>query len=80
MMRKVSKEEFNKFINDSKHPLLEDVTGVCTPPLKSYNDFSNDKKWPESMVAYIVLNEQMEGNPSYNGEPNDYYIDTYRLD
>lgn len=31
--------------------LDRDVAGMCDPPLISWNDFSEGKIWPESMVA-----------------------------
>lgn len=71
---KVSKDEFAAFIKSFPAKLGYDVTGICEPPLASYNDFRNGKVWPESMVAKIILNESMKGHPAYHGEPNEYLI------
>ena len=71
---KVSKDKFVEFIKSYGSELDYDVTGICEPPLASYNDFRGGIVWPESMVAKIILNEAMSGHPAYKGEPNDYYI------
>ena len=73
---KVSEEEFDAFIKGHPRKLSYDVTGICEPPLGSYNDFRTGKVWPDSVVAKVVLNEAMSGHPAYKGEPNDYYIRT----
>jgi hypothetical protein len=67
--KSVTKEEFEAFIKAYPKPLKYDVTGICEPPLASYNDFSDGKVWPESMVAKISLEEA-----SYMGKPNEYLI------
>jgi len=59
--KKVDKEEFEQFLIDYPKSRLEwDCTGICEPPLGSYNDFSDGKVWPESMVAKIVMDEPRE--------------------
>ena len=73
-MKKVTKDEFDRFIDNYGKPLERHVTAICDPPILSYNDFSKNKKWPKSVVAKIVLNTAMEGHPDYDGEPDDYYI------
>lgn len=40
----------------------------------SYNDFSDGKIWPESMIAKVILNTEMKDFPGYQGEPDDYYL------
>lgn len=72
--KKVTKEQFDLFVQIYPEKLDYHVTHICEPPLGSYNDFSVGKKWPDSMVAKIVLNESMKGHPAYHGEPNDYFI------
>lgn len=72
--KKVQKAEFDSFISDYPRRLEKDVTGICEPPMLSYNDFSDEKIWPESMVAQISLNTSMKGHPDYQGEPDDYYL------
>jgi hypothetical protein len=71
---KVTKEEFEQFLKLYPNSLNRDITGICEPPLMSYNDFTYGHFWPESMVAKCILNEDMKGHPAYQGEPNDYYI------
>jgi len=70
----VTKEEFDNFINTYPSKLEVDVMGICEPPLKTYNDFSDGKIWPESAVASVVLNTAMVGFPGYNGEPDEYRL------
>ena len=74
MFKKVTKVEFYAFIKEYPIKLEYDVTGICEPPLGTFNDFRSGKMWPESVVAKITLNEIMKRHPSYHGEPNDYYI------
>jgi hypothetical protein len=70
----VSKEEFAAFVKAYPNALHTDITGICEPPMQSYNDFSDGKTWPESMVARITLNTAMKGFPGYRGEPDAYQI------
>ena len=49
-MKKVTKEEFNKFIDAYPGELEIDVSGISEPTTKSYNDFKLGN-WPESVVA-----------------------------
>jgi hypothetical protein len=72
--KKVSPEEFDAFVSGYPKQLVPDVTGICEPPMKSLNDFSDGNVWPESMVAKVVLNTAMRGHPAYKGEPDDYYL------
>ena len=71
--KKVEKAEFDAFIAGYPLKLEKDVTGICDPPMRSYNDFSDGKIWPESMVAKVTLNTMMKGL-DYHGEPDDYYL------
>lgn len=50
--RAVSEEEFDAFIKGYGKPLESSVHRMYEPVVVSYNDFSNDKRWPESIVAY----------------------------
>lgn len=50
----VSREEYLEFIASWPNKLWFDCTGVCEPPLGSYNDFSGGKVWPDSIVAKEV--------------------------
>jgi hypothetical protein len=65
--KRVTKNEFDAFVASFPRPLTRDVTGICEPPMLSYNDFSGDKIWPESMVARVALYDRY-------GEQNKYSI------
>lgn len=64
--KEVTKEEFDEFISGYPNPLDINVTWICEPPMKSYNDF-NLGDWPFSMVAKVQLWETYQ-------EPNKYWI------
>ena len=64
--KKVNQQEFHQFLSDYKNTLVVDICGISEPPLKSYNDFSNSVKWPESMVAKIKMEDR--------GQPAEYFI------
>ena len=53
--KQVSRDEFFSFVKSWPRSLEWDVAGMCEPPLGSYNDFSDGKVWPESMVAKIIM-------------------------
>jgi len=72
--REVSREEFMEFINSYPKKLTQNTIAFCTPPLVCFDDFSDGKKQPESIVAKIVWNTHMEGCSSYNGEPDQYFL------
>jgi hypothetical protein len=65
-MEEVTKEQFYKFIDNYEKKLGRkldlDITGICEPPLVTYNDF-NLGKWPKSVVAecYKISNDKCEG-------------------
>lgn len=63
--KKVGKKEFNKFIEEYPTKLQRDVTGISDPPLVTYNDFSNGKVWPESIVARYYLIDERGGSPEF---------------
>jgi len=67
--KKVSKAEFDSFIVAFPRRLESDVTSICEPPMRTYNDFSDGKVWPESIAAKEILNEAWP-----NSGPNEYYI------
>lgn len=50
-----TKEELDQFVKDYPRPLEVDVYGAGDPPIKSYNDFSSGKVWPESVVARVIM-------------------------
>jgi hypothetical protein len=72
--RKVTEAEFDAFLAAYPEPLHCDVSGICDPPVASWNDFADGKTWPESMVAKRILNTAMRGHPAYFGEPDDYFV------
>jgi len=67
----VSKEDFDKFIKEYPNKLDYDVTGICEPPLGSYNDVTTGKKWPECMVAKVML---YMGEDYFDNKPSEYFI------
>ena len=50
-LKVVSREEFLAFIQGYPGELHYDLERMAEPFRGSYNDFSNGKKWPESVVA-----------------------------
>ena len=69
----VTKLELDKFIEEYPNKLEVDVTGIFEPPLKTYNDFTGDKVWPQSAVAYVKL---YDGSDYHGGRTEEYYIYT----
>lgn len=61
--RKVSFNEFIEYINNYPYHLTRNITGICEPPLITYNDFSLGN-WPDSIVASYY---------DYSDNPNHYY-------
>lgn len=75
----VSKAEFDDFIDSYPNELAVDVTGICEPPLKTYNDFSDGKVWPESIVASVVLFESYPKEESGGVYPYVWSENEYRI-
>lgn len=69
--RRVSKEEFNSFVKSYPANLDFDTTGICDPPLSSYNDFSRGN-WPDSMVAKVYRNDMLP--KEWNAGENEYFL------
>lgn len=69
----VSKEEFDKYIEEYPNSvsLVTDVCGICEPPMLSYHDLSNGKKWPDSVIAKTQL---YDGGEYHKGKLPVYYI------
>ena len=69
--KKCTKGEFFNYISEYEKQngvkLVRDVYMACEPPMITYNDFSNGKKWPESIVVKSVAD-------GYMGDPQEYYI------
>lgn len=62
--KKVTKEEFIKFIQNYPRKLKMDVWGACEPPLITYNDFELADRWPYSVVAKTH---------AWSNDPDHYY-------
>ena len=72
--RKVTKEEFDKFIESYPKYLNTDVYAAFEPPLVSYNDFTKGN-WPKSVVASTYLYSDKVGDHYYEPpEKREYYI------
>ena len=71
----VSKEKFDNFVSSYPKPLEMDVTGICEPPVLSYNDFTKGD-WPDSVVATVMLYEDYpkDGKAPYRWAPNIYSL------
>ena len=68
--RKVSKEEFNKFIEDYPIKLDSNVIAFCEPPVLTYCDFENYNGW-EAVIAKAELNDSYSKD---NENENEFYI------
>lgn len=64
--KKVTKEEFERYISNYPRRLEVDVCGISDPPLISYNDFELANRWPYSVVARTW---------AYDDNPNDYFYE-----
>ena len=69
--KKVTKEEFDEFVKNYPNDLDWDVCGISEPPLGSYNDFSDGKTWPDSMVTKVLF---YDGSDYHEGKTKEYYI------
>lgn len=56
----VSKDDFDQYISDYPKPLGKDIARMCEPPMLTYNDFSDGKVWPQSIVAKVQLYDGSE--------------------
>lgn len=75
--KKVTKDEYIRFVRNYPARLVFDLTAICEPPMGSYNDFSDGKEWPESMVAKHFcgwLGQDGEIDNSQYGKFWEYYI------
>ena len=64
--KRVTKEEFYKFVKNYPRKLTYDCTGISDPPAISYNDFELANRWPYSVMANTW---------AYSDNPDDYYYD-----
>jgi hypothetical protein len=69
----VTRDEYLEFIRNYPNKLEFDCIGMCEPPLGSYNDFSDGKVWPESMVAKEVRDWRGQGGEIDNSRPGKFW-------
>ena len=62
--KRVSKKELQEFLNKYPRKLDVNVTGICDPPLLTYNDFELANRWPYSVVARYHC---------WDDDPKDYF-------
>ena len=56
-MKRVTKDEFDDFIVSYGKPLSQDILRICEPPVLTYYDTSDGKRWPDSVIAKVTLDE-----------------------
>ena len=59
VFKKVTKQEYEKFINTYPRNLVMNAYGVCEPPLITANDFELAPMWPFSIVAKTWANQYL---------------------
>jgi hypothetical protein len=77
--REVSREECLAFIKAYPRKLEFDCTGICEPPVGTYNDFAIAPEWPGSIVAKESRSWLGPGGAVDNASPGKfwkYYIRT----
>lgn len=72
--KKVTKEEFEEFVNKYPRRLERDWCGISEPPLITYNDFELANRWPYSVVARTWDYTNTPYNIAYTDEEKHYYI------
>lgn len=72
--RKVDKAEFEAFIRGYPKPLVKDVDHRGEPSRLTYNDFSDGKTWPASVVATVILYEDSYPNEDGTKRPNVFVL------
>ena len=73
IMEKVTKEEFQKYIQNYPRKLRRDVFAVCDPPSVTYNDFELADRWPYSIVASTCIYDDEPGSHWYEPEEDRIY-------
>ena len=74
-MEKVTKAEFDLFVKNYPNELVPHTITICEPPMLTYNDFSNGRKYPEdSIVAKVIGNNLMPGTHT-----DEYFIERERI-
>ena len=71
--KEVTRDEYLAFIKRWPNKLEFACTGICEPPLGSYNDFSDGKVWPESMVAKEVRDWMGPGGETDGSLPGKFW-------
>lgn len=72
---RVTKEEFDKFLDNYPRNLDSHVMQTCDPPLVTFNDFELANRWPYSIVARTWIYGSVPGSRYYEPEENrSYYI------
>lgn len=74
---KVKEERFKEFINNYSKLLESNLSRIPEPNIIFYNDFSDGKKFPESVVAKIDLDwmgPNGEVDMVEHGKFYEYYI------
>lgn len=69
--KQVSEMECREFVKHYPVKLQYDATGICEPPLGTWNDFSDGKVWPESIVAKVNL---QDGSAYHSFKQREYFI------
>ena len=73
--KKVSKQEFLKFIENYPRKLVIDCCGISDPPNITYNDFELANRWPYSIIASTYAYEDNPDGYFYEPEDKrDYFI------
>lgn len=71
---KTTEAEFNAFIKRYPRKLVTDVAGMYEPPVLTFNDFELAPKWPESVVANVILYADSYPNADGSTRPNEYFV------
>lgn len=74
--RKVSKAEFDSFLSNYPKPLEHNACHISDPPTCSYNDFSNGKIWPESIVAKYRPDDRSQTITYFLRAEEDHFLDS----
>ena len=59
--KSVTKAELDKFVREYPNRLTRDVCAIREPAGVSFNDFTEGKEWPESIVAKRYMAIQWGG-------------------
>jgi len=71
--KQVSKAECLAYVNalDPGRQFKYDVYTISEPPVGTWNDFTEGKVWPDSIVAKVKL---YDGSVYHDGKQHEYYI------